>query len=195
MAAGGHAARRAPARLRPRPAVLNVGRWLRNYRRGSRGYAELLPWMALLTEDVVLCKDGALLALYEFSGAHLEAADPGEASRGAGALEQALRAFDERCGLWWIVDRRRSPPVCPGVFPDPISAAIEQQWCAELGRQAAYANRHLLGVCLAPAAHARRARSVCQNAAMPRRYCSRSSPAISGSARRPRAYLAHCVAG
>lgn len=132
--------------------MLNVGRWLRNYRRGSRGYAELLPWMTLLTEDVVLCKDGALLALYEFSGAHLEAADPEEASRAAGALEQALRAFDERCGLWWIVDRRRSPPVCPGVFPDPISAAIEQQWCAELGRQAAYANRHLLGVCLAPAA-------------------------------------------
>lgn len=131
--------------------MLNLGRWLRNYRHGSRGFAELVPWMLLVTDDVVLCKDGSLVALYEFAGVHLEACAPGEETRVTRALEHALRAFDERCSLWWIVDRRRAPPARPGSFPDPVSAMIDRHWCAALERQGPYVNRHLFAVCLAPA--------------------------------------------
>ena len=45
--------------------MLNLRRTLRRHRSDSRGFAELLPWMILLTPALVLNKDGSLLALYE----------------------------------------------------------------------------------------------------------------------------------
>ena len=134
--------------------MLNLSRWVRNYRAGSRGFAELVPWMLLVADDVVMCKDGSLLAMFQFSGVHLEACAPGEDERIVASLEHALRAFDERCALWWIVDRRRAPATVAGGFPDPVSSRIEQLWCAELERQAPHVNRHFLAIAMAPAAAA-----------------------------------------
>lgn len=119
-------------------------------RRAARPYAELIPWMLQISPNLVLNKDGSLLACYRLEG--LDAADlrTEEAKQAAETLENALRVFDERIILWWLVDRRRATLYPDGDFPDDVSRFIDAQWRERFtdGRQ--FANRHWLAVLYCP---------------------------------------------
>ena len=130
--------------------MLNLRRILRRHRGGSRGFAELLPWMILLTPALVLNKDGSLLALYEVGGIDIEGSPPESADRQVRLLERAMRDFDERLSLWWIVDRRRAPQPPAARFGHAFSAYLDRLWRATFSRDPQYVNRHTLALTWTP---------------------------------------------
>ena len=130
--------------------MLNLRRILRRHRGGSRGFAELLPWMILLTPALVLNKDGSLLALYEVGGIDIEGSPPESADRQVRLLERAMRDFDERLSLWWIVDRRRAPHPPAARFGHAFSAYLDRLWRATFSRDPHYVNRHTLALTWTP---------------------------------------------
>jgi type IV secretion system protein TrbE len=126
--------------------VLNLRRWLRDYESRARTLTDVMPWVSCLAPDVVLCKDGGLLACFRLSGMDVEAADPAEVDACAARLEHALRSFDERFVLWSTIHRRAWRPPEPDRFPDAISARLERAHLDQLRGRPMYENRHFLSI-------------------------------------------------
>ena len=132
--------------------MLNLRHVLRNHRREARGFAELVPWMLLLAPGLVLNKDGALLAAFDLAGMDAEGLQPVDIDRQVRAVEQAMRNFDERFALWWLVDRRRAAGYPSARFDDPVSAHLDQLWAEAFQRSAQFCNRHVLALTFTPEA-------------------------------------------
>ena len=130
--------------------MLNLRHALRRHHGGSRTFAELVPWMILLTPSLVLNKDGSLLALFEVAGIDVEGLAPESVDRQARLLERAMRDFDERLALWWIVDRRRAPQAAPAAFAHPLSGYLDRLWADTFRRDPQFVNRHTLAVAWTP---------------------------------------------
>lgn len=73
----------------------------------ARPVSELLPWLTLATDGLVLCKDGGLFAVYEMRGADLEGRSPEEIDQTAYSVEKAMKALDDRHFLSWISQRNK----------------------------------------------------------------------------------------
>ena len=70
-----------------------------------RSSAELLPWLALLTEGVVLNKDGSLMVAFSVNGMDPESVSPASESSAVKAIEAALAPFGESVTVWHITDK------------------------------------------------------------------------------------------
>lgn len=119
-------------------------------RRSARPSSELIPWMLQVSDHLVLNKDGSLLACYALEG--LDAADicTDELNQAAETLENALRIFDERISLWWLVDRRRTTLFPAGDFPDPVTEFVNERWKERFTDGSQFVNRHWLAVLYSP---------------------------------------------
>ncbi|MFY9327190.1 MAG: hypothetical protein WAO76_04105 [Georgfuchsia sp.] len=115
-------------------------------KKASLPYGELIPWMMQVEPNLILNKDGSLMACYALDG--LDAADlrTDEGTQAAETLENALRVFDDRIILWWTVDRRRTTLYPGGEFPDGVSDFIDRQWAQQFTNGSQFANRHWLSV-------------------------------------------------
>lgn len=124
-----------------------------NYQSISRPLAELIPWMALLTDDIILCKDGSLVACVEFDAMDLEGAEVLEVNTLSERLEMAMRAFDAKTTLWWTVDRRKHQAYVEGdPIANPAAAEIDHLWKSEFLSTSHYQNRHFLSIVMRPEA-------------------------------------------
>jgi type IV secretion system protein VirB4 len=120
---------------------------------GQSPLADLLPWLCLYGKDLVLCKDGSLLACLDVAGLDSDALDADEASRLSGRVEGALRALDERCTLWSIFERRRNRTYPPGEFPHPLTARIDALHARRFRAGEQFVNRHVLALLFTPGSH------------------------------------------
>lgn len=100
---------------------------LREYRNRPRQLCDYLPWAALVAPGVVLNKDGAFQRTAEFRGPDLDSAADAEVAAAAARLNGALR----RLGSGWalFVEARRDPAMAypQSVFPDPVSALVDEE--------------------------------------------------------------------
>ena len=138
---------RAPT---PRKARQQAGRTL----------AELLPWLSLHGDAVVLCKDGSLLACMELGGLDADGVDVASAARAAERVEHALRALDERFVFWSTFQRRRIHGFAPGQFPHPCSARLDAVHGEHLRAGRQFCNRHVVSLLYTPAVDERAWRGV-----------------------------------
>ena len=108
---------------------------LREYRGRADRLSDHLPWAALVAPGVVLNKDGGFQRSAEFRGPDLDSATDSEVAAIAARLNGALR----RLGSGWaiFVEARRDPAAAypASVFPDPVSALVEEERRAEQLRQ------------------------------------------------------------
>lgn len=72
-----------------------------------QAFSEHLPWMMHVTPELVLCKDGALMAAFEYSGVDIDEDSPYEIENAVTELQNAFRSMDERFYVWWVVDKRK----------------------------------------------------------------------------------------
>ena len=113
-------------------ASLGVGasaliRRSREDRPDPAGLADLLGWAYLVEAGVVLCKDGALLAGFEYQGPDLGSATGAELDTLAAQLNDVLLPLGDG---WMVhVDAIRSPAPRPHAsdFPDVVSAWIDAE--------------------------------------------------------------------
>jgi type IV secretion system protein VirB4 len=131
--------------------VLSTARLAASYEKAARSFSELLPWMTLVAPDLVLQKDGSLLAIYRYDGVDQEGLEPVEIDRYAELIEHALRNFDERITLWWTVDRRRTTDYPDGEFSSVVGRRIDQAWRESLTHGNQYTNTYHLALLCTPA--------------------------------------------
>lgn len=121
----------------------------------QRSFLELAPWLVPLTDEVVICKDGGLLASYEFVAGDLDGAEEALRVELAAAVDRFGEAIRDRpITLWWTVRRERNETYPVGNFSNPIAAFLDNEHRANILGSAAYRNRHFLSVLWMPDASA-----------------------------------------
>jgi type IV secretion system protein VirB4 len=130
--------------------VLNLRRLVKNYDDSARSFSELVPWMLQIAPNMVINKDGSLLACYEFYGMDAEGAQITEVDRTCGMVEHAMRVFDERFTVWWTMDRRRTMHYPDASFEDPFSEYVNEVWKNQFIQRGQYINRHFVSILYTP---------------------------------------------
>jgi type IV secretion system protein VirB4 len=116
------------------PALLDR---LREHRLRPQGLPDLLGWLHLVAPGTILQKSGSFLTGWSYRGPDLAAATPEELDALAAHLNDALLPYGD--GWMFHVDFVRRPAqgyAPPGAFPDPVTAAIDDE------RRAAYEAAH-----------------------------------------------------
>lgn len=114
----------------------------------SNPFGSLVPWISFIKPNIVLNKDGSIMAAYEFTGEDIEGREQYEIDQIANSFEQASRAFREGITIWSIVDRRRTYEYPQGQFPSDIGHYIDDAWREQFFAQRQLKNTHYLFVCL-----------------------------------------------
>ena len=68
--------------------------------------SEQIPWMVHVTPDLVLCKDGSLLAALEFGGVDIDEDSVHRLQQSIKEMQQSMDKFDERFYIWFVTDKR-----------------------------------------------------------------------------------------
>lgn len=130
---------------------------LREYRAKPQLLADFLPWAALVSDGVILNKDGSFQRTVSFRGPDLDSATPSELVSVTARLNAALR----RLGSGWavFVEAQRVPSARypASNFPDPVSALVDQERRAQFEEEGAhFESRYYLTVAWLPPADATR---------------------------------------
>jgi type IV secretion system protein VirB4 len=112
----------------------------------ERSLAELLPWLALRNDEIVLCKDGSLLVCFEVVGMDTDGIDIEMAGLAALKMEQALRVLDSRFTLWSTLLRQRRQDYVQSDFPHPISVQLDHLHSARFRQGHQFHNRHVISI-------------------------------------------------
>ena len=97
------------------------------YRRKGKRLSDYLPWAGLIHPRVILNKDGSFLAAYRFRGPDLDSCSEHELIATRARMNNALRRLGSRWCLHVEAHRRPSQHYPSSRFPDPLTAAIEQE--------------------------------------------------------------------
>lgn len=118
-----------------------------------RSALEIVPWFVPLTEEVVICKDGALLACFEFQGADLEGAEETLRMEIMSAVDRMGGLLRERpLTVWWTVHRRYSDtyPSYPPVGGSEVSRFLDERRREDFLSTASFRNRHYVSLLWSP---------------------------------------------
>lgn len=116
-----------------------------------RSTQELIPWLVPLSEGVVACKDGSLLACFEFTGVDYATAGDVERDVVGYAAERLMSLFrDLPVTLWWTVRRERTDDYPGGEVPDAVFRMMDDANRETFVANAGFKNRHFFSVILQP---------------------------------------------
>lgn len=120
----------------------------------TRDFAELLPYMVRLTDDVVVCKDSGLLATFEIEGKDYDSISESEAEAILQQIETAL--YPLRVSPWkvWFTLKRFKAESYPGGFEDSdnsnqVAALLNNEHRAFFDSHANYATKAYISFYLA----------------------------------------------
>lgn len=100
---------------------------LREYRGKAASLPDFLPWAALVSEGVVLNKDGSLQRSARFRGPDLDSATPAELVATTYRLNGALRRLGSGWSIFVEAQRVAANAYPNDSFPDPVSALVERE--------------------------------------------------------------------
>jgi type IV secretion/conjugal transfer VirB4 family ATPase len=108
--------------------VLNLKTLVRDYNQEVGSFPELVPWFGQVTQGLVLCLDGSLLAMVEYEGIDLQSTDGDVHNQASTSMEIALRAFDDRNIGWFYVDKRRRRFLAQATGDNVVARSLDQAW-------------------------------------------------------------------
>lgn len=94
--------------------------------------AQFLPWLTHVSPELVLCKDGSLLAALDYKAVDIDEDKPYAMESAVLELQRSFQALDERFYVWWVIDKRKKTE------PDVWETDKE----AQVGLHQAMASRH-----------------------------------------------------
>ncbi|HPQ94807.1 MAG: conjugal transfer protein TrbE [Thiothrix sp.] len=125
------------------------------YRSPKQALPDLLNWAALIEADVILNKDGSLLAGFAYRGHDLGTASAAERNQTAAVVNAALASL----GTGWLVhvDARRVaaaryPAAADSHFPDPVTALLDAERRARFAGAGYYVTDYVLWLTWLPPA-------------------------------------------
>jgi type IV secretion system protein VirB4 len=90
--------------------------------------SELAPWFAMASQGLVLCKDGSLLAGFEFAGPDIETSGTDLINRDIEMFQSALSMFDDRITLWTVQERRFDDAYPDGSYQHLVPSKVGALW-------------------------------------------------------------------
>lgn len=118
--------------------------------KSSRGLPEMVPSMLLVSDGVVLNKNGSVTAMFDLGGVDLEGKTQTSYDATATNQEHAFGGFDDCITLDQYVDRYRTFDYPEGQFEDEISSAVDEVWKAQFTSGHQYRNRLTLALTYTP---------------------------------------------
>lgn len=102
----------------------------KDYRDQAKGLPDLLPYAAMVENGIILCKDGSLLAGWEFRAQDTASSTDVELSTVSNAVNNALKLLDS--GWMCHVEAIRAPSTAyphagASFFPDHVTNMIEEE--------------------------------------------------------------------
>lgn len=126
---------------------------LKGYRTRARGLADLLPYAFLIQKDVIVQKDGGLLAAWLVRGIDADSAMQSDLERMCAMVNMAFMQLDS--GFSIFVNAVRMPVNAYHAndakhWPDPVSAMIDDERRAAFGQGKHYNTRIYLAISYTP---------------------------------------------
>ncbi len=117
-----------------------------------RPFSELVPWMFMFgADDIVVTKDGGMIALFEVAGVDIDATTSGEVAYCLAAFDNAYETFKDAPAVFsWLVHRKKALWYPDAEFPEPYSAFIDAQRRAQFMSGKNYINHHYLAITWEP---------------------------------------------
>ncbi len=115
-----------------------------------RPLSEVAPWLTTITPELILNKDGSLLATYEFLGVDADSPDSNDITSARNQLDQACRAFDNRITAWWKISHRRARNYVDGEFSEQADARLDALNRAHMTTGKYFHNNHSLALAYTP---------------------------------------------
>ena len=97
-------------------------------RKSVASYGEILPWFGMLSNDIILCHDGSLLAGFSYEGSDIEGVIDEDINRRIDLLQTAMRQLSDRITMWSIQERRYETNYPQQEYLNPVAAMIDKQW-------------------------------------------------------------------
>jgi len=122
----------------------------------QRRMSELVPWMVMITNRLVLNKDGSLMAVYVYEGIDLEGRVQEEVESSVKRLETAMRVLNARVTIWSHMERRQDKEVAGLIPKNAFGAILAREQVKSLLATRSYRNRHYMTIMLSPKTQADR---------------------------------------
>src|SRR5215475_950552 len=111
---------------------------LAEYRNKPQSLADFLPWAALVTNGVVLNKDGSFQRTARFRGPDLDSATPAELVGTTARLNNALRRMGSGWAIFIEASRHAAQNYPASQFPDPVSTLVDAERAAQFEEEGAH---------------------------------------------------------
>ncbi|MCK4118409.1 VirB4 family type IV secretion system protein [Ralstonia nicotianae] len=116
----------------------------------QRPVQEVAPWLTLFTPELVLGKDGSLLATFALKGVDADTPNKHEITAARDQLDQACRSLDGRVTAWWRIKHRRATDYIDGTFASEEDAKLDAMNRAALSSGKYFRNTHSLALSYTP---------------------------------------------
>lgn len=111
---------------------------------------EVVPWLTSITPELILNKDGSLLANFEFQGVDADSPNSGDIESTRNQLDQACKTFDNRITAWWKLSHRRAHGYVDGEFDQEADARLDALNRAHVTSGKYFRNSHSLAIAYTP---------------------------------------------
>lgn len=108
--------------------MVNLEELFTKPRKSVASYGEVLPWFGMLTDRLVICHDGSLLAGFTFEGSDIEGVDDEDINRRIDLLQAAMRQLTDRVTLYSVQERRFETAYPSASFLNPVARLIDDAW-------------------------------------------------------------------
>lgn len=116
-----------------------------------RPISEILPWLTIYQDNLVLNKDGSVLVIYELDGVDIEGMTQVDIDSYAQVAENSFREMSDRITIWSTVHRRRKNKYLDhAVFTNEYSKYIDDLWRYEIEAGQLFANCHYISILYTP---------------------------------------------
>jgi len=112
--------------------VVNLGEIFAKPRTLASSMSDMLPWFGMLTPDIVLCKDGSLLAGFEYEGSDIEGVLDEDVNRRIDLLQNALRQLTDRITVYSVQRRRLVDDYPFADFVNPAAEMVDRAWGSQV---------------------------------------------------------------
>jgi type IV secretion system protein VirB4 len=117
----------------------------------SRSLTDLIPWLMPLNDQIVLCKDGSLMAVFEYAPPDPDGQSPESSDGNAAAAERALMPMRREDVMLWFIARRQKDHSYPsGKFDNVTAQEVDDYYRKGYKTRIHYGHKYYMAVLLSP---------------------------------------------
>ena len=117
----------------------------------SRSLTDLIPWLMPLNDQIVLCKDGSLMAIFEYAPPDPDGQSPEASDGDADAAERGLMPMRREDVMLWFIARRRKDHSYPsGTFDNQTAQEVDDYYRESYKTKTHYGHKYYMAVLLSP---------------------------------------------